>query len=47
MKDGTSVNCLSVRFNGQDVTYVFLDQAMSLDGFVDISFLCSAQELAC
>ena len=43
----TAVNCLSVRFDKQAGTYVFLDQAMSLDGFADLGALCSAQELAC
>ena len=43
----TAVNCLSVRFDQQAGNYVFLDQAMSLDGFADLNTLCSAQELAC
>ena len=43
----TAVNCLSVRFDKQAGNYVFLDQAMSLDGFADLNALCSAQELAC
>lgn len=43
----TAVNCLSVRFDKETGTYIFLDQAMSLDGFADLDALCSAQELAC
>ncbi|MCD6152277.1 MAG: hypothetical protein J7J70_11620 [Deltaproteobacteria bacterium] len=43
----TAVNCLAVRFDKEAGNYVFLDQAMSLDGFADLNVLCSAQELAC
>jgi len=46
-KQVTSVNCLSVRFDKETGTYIFLDQAMSLDGFADLDALCSAQELTC
>ncbi len=41
----TSVNCLSVQFSEVAGDYVFLEQSMSLDGFTDISALCSKQEL--
>ncbi|MEA3332541.1 MAG: hypothetical protein U9Q58_02970 [Pseudomonadota bacterium] len=43
----TEVNCLSVRYDQEAGNYVFLEQAMSLDGFADLNVLCSAQELAC
>ena len=43
----SNVNCLSVRFDQEAGNYIFLDQAMSLDGFADLNALCSAQELAC
>ncbi len=43
----SAVSCLSVRYDQEAGNYVFLDQAMSLDGFADLNELCSAQELAC
>ena len=27
--------------------YIFLEKAMSLDGFADLSILCSSEEMAC
>ena len=46
LKRVSAVNCLSVRFNRETKKYDFLDQAMSLDAFSDISLLCTESELA-
>ncbi|MEA1923881.1 MAG: hypothetical protein U9N63_14660 [Pseudomonadota bacterium] len=43
----SAVSCLSVRYDQETKNYIFLDQAMSLDGFADLNVLCSAQELTC
>jgi len=43
----TDIACISVRFDPETGGYVFLEKAMSLDGFADLSLLCSQEEMAC
>lgn len=41
------IACISVRYDAEAGNYSFLERAMSLDGFADLSVLCSAEEMAC
>ncbi len=43
----TDIACISVRYDDSAGVYVFLEKAMSLDGFADLSILCSPEEMAC
>jgi hypothetical protein len=43
----TDIACISVRYDLETGGYVFLEKAMSLDGFADLSILCSPEEIAC
>ena len=43
----TDIACISVQYNAGSGNYAFLERAMSLDGFADLSVLCSAEEIAC
>ena len=43
----TDIACISVRYDDRAGSYVFLEKAMSLDGFADLSILCSPEEMAC
>jgi len=41
------IACISVRYDTEAGNYAFLERAMSLDGFADLSALCSPEEMAC
>ncbi|NIA19719.1 MAG: hypothetical protein GWP07_04715 [Xanthomonadaceae bacterium] len=43
----TDIACISVSYDLETGGYVFLEKSMSLDGFADLSILCSPEEIAC
>lgn len=43
----TDIACISVQYNASTRNYTFLERSMSLDGFADLSALCSPEEMAC
>ncbi len=43
----TDIICISARYDQETGGYIFLEKAMSLDGFADLSVLCSPEEMAC
>lgn len=43
----TDIACISVCYDCDSGGYVFLEKSMSLDGFADLSILCSSEEMSC